>query len=518
MYQSSFSIDIWYHILKDMNCRDLYSFYLVCVAFSEIGRSVLRMRVIFLVTRFLNVPYADFFALLEESKSVIGGSVAQYVVCPKNFVEQFPNNLNLFTKSEYVRLWVRYFLQAGYEVEILPKGELKGYALGSIRILRKKAAVILLAESKGASTVTAIFGAEYTCQANFMTANHIYCAFPNLTTRGKTYRHAASLENGLLTKHPDDSAIIDPSALHRPCTVYCKNQVRYSFRKNGIAIMSWGGITWPSTHAEWTFSDDYLGGDVSYASIRNPSTNLINLTRHEYKDSDRDCWIFGEIMSKRDGTKFGAAGNRLSQGGRFFKPMKDGDSVQDVIAIKCPASATPEIVTAWKRQLSMLFKFQEEDIMNDRVNELHPMSIKDWGVRLDGLPDRLYTVDRSLCKIQKSKDRAGVKLGAFYEPTVLSGFSKPYFDLHNDVLRQNWILNDTGQLIPPWRTWCELTPGSLMIFNVSLHCKNVQISPSDPSAGFNRIYEIRVLLKARDIARIYSILWEQRGEFNQIVI
>ncbi|KDR70589.1 hypothetical protein GALMADRAFT_144493 [Galerina marginata CBS 339.88] len=209
------------------------------------------------------------------------------------------------------------------------------------------------------------------------------------------------------------------------------------------------------------FSDVYLGGNVSYASIRNPSTNLINTTRHKYKDSNRDCWIFGEIMSKQYGTKFGAAV-------QTHERRADGDSVQDVIAIKCPASVTPEIVMAWKRQLTMLAKFQEEDIMNNHVNELYPMSIKDWGVRLDGLPDRLFviwekytTVDRSLCKVLKSKDRAGVKLGAFYEPTVLSGFSKPYFDLHNDVLRQNWILNDTGLLIPPWLQ-ATLALGSIM--------------------------------------------------------
>lgn len=110
-----------------------------------------------------------------------------------------------------------------------------------------------------------------------------------------------------------------------------------------------------------------------------------------------------------------------------------------------------------------------------------------------------------------------VTSNACYKPWLLDDFDNRYFNLDSDALRQHHILNIHAQLVPPWRMWQELTPGSVMLFDVALHAKNVNVNPKDINAGFYRVCLSFFLLRQYSSGLVLQ-RYEIRGLGGVVVI
>lgn len=63
-----------------------------------------------------------------------------------------------------------------------------------------------------------------------------------------------------------------------------------------------------------------------------------------------------------------------------------------------------------------------------------------------------------------------IKLGAFYEPSVLQDYGGSYFNHTKAKLVQLDVRDIKNELIPPWEFYEALRPGTLVLCLVSLHC------------------------------------------------
>jgi len=63
-----------------------------------------------------------------------------------------------------------------------------------------------------------------------------------------------------------------------------------------------------------------------------------------------------------------------------------------------------------------------------------------------------------------------IKLGAFYDPRLLSDYGGPCFNHELAQLKQLNIRNEDNDLIAPWDLYNALKPGTLVLVDVTLHC------------------------------------------------
>jgi hypothetical protein len=63
-----------------------------------------------------------------------------------------------------------------------------------------------------------------------------------------------------------------------------------------------------------------------------------------------------------------------------------------------------------------------------------------------------------------------IKLGAFYDPHLMPDYGGPFFNHTINKLTQLDIVDEEDQLIPPWKMYDALKPGTLILANCSLHC------------------------------------------------
>ncbi|KAJ7606485.1 hypothetical protein DFH06DRAFT_1348024 [Mycena polygramma] len=63
-----------------------------------------------------------------------------------------------------------------------------------------------------------------------------------------------------------------------------------------------------------------------------------------------------------------------------------------------------------------------------------------------------------------------IRLGAHYEPALLPDYGGPYFNHVKSKLVQLDVRNINNDLIPPWKFYDALKPGTLVLALVSLHC------------------------------------------------
>ncbi|KAJ7648251.1 hypothetical protein DFH06DRAFT_1135694 [Mycena polygramma] len=113
-----------------------------------------------------------------------------------------------------------------------------------------------------------------------------------------------------------------------------------------------------------------------------------------------------------------------------------------------PKYATPTAAGAPKVERTAKRKLDDTDDI-DAVQE--PKSIDDLRVPTDLLDDE-------------------IKIGAFYEPALLPDFGGSYFNLQKNKLVQHDIRDMKGALIPPWKIYEALRPGTLVLVLITLHC------------------------------------------------
>jgi hypothetical protein len=63
-----------------------------------------------------------------------------------------------------------------------------------------------------------------------------------------------------------------------------------------------------------------------------------------------------------------------------------------------------------------------------------------------------------------------IKLGAHYEPSLLPDYGGSYFNHSKAKLVQLDVRDAKNNLIPPWKFYDALKPGTLILAMCSLHC------------------------------------------------
>lgn len=103
-----------------------------------------------------------------------------------------------------------------------------------------------------------------------------------------------------------------------------------------------------------------------------------------------------------------------------------------------------------------------------------------------------------------------VKVGAFYDPALAPDFGGSFFDLNHNKLVQLDIRDEDNELVPAWKFYEVLRPGTLILANVSLHCFVMKAG-----AGHRKVSAIRVRNKAwlTVVPRFISSISTARGSW-----
>ncbi|KAJ6460670.1 hypothetical protein C8R47DRAFT_915875, partial [Mycena vitilis] len=221
-------------------------------------------------------------------------------------------------------------------------------------------------------------------------------------------------------------------------------------------------------HVEWSGNYKYLGKDGNELRVS----------------------IVGKILGPSQGTMMRAQGNFFARNGDNFQPVDDKTKIKDTIALGIPTCSTvrmhntvvnqiicaTQITTAdadeFKRKGEVrTFPFirtakRKLDDAEDLDNIYVPKKSEDVAVPA-GKQLRALNLTRPILITFVADD---IKLGAFYEPALLSDFGGDYFNLIKNKLVQHDIRDIRGALVPPWKIYEELRPGTLVLVLVSLHC------------------------------------------------
>ncbi|KAJ6448506.1 hypothetical protein C8R47DRAFT_1228433 [Mycena vitilis] len=272
-------------------------------------------------------------------------------------------------------------------------------------------------------------------------------------------------------------------------------------------------------------------------------------SNHRYVDlngSELRVAVVGEILGPSMGTVLRAHGNYFAREGDDFKPIDDKTKVKDCLALGIPTLATVKLYNTVLNQIIVAGQVtganEDEDFRAGR----NPI-VKNWtkaskegddhdimmvymlpkyGVPASaGAPTVKRTSKRRLDEVdaetgspktQTSANseprREDIRLGAHYEPTLLPDYGGPYFNHVKSKLVQLDVRDINNDLIPPWKFYDALKPGTLVLALVSLHCF-VMTDTSGKERKERKIYQmnahsIRVLsdsdepveIRARPIA------------------
>ncbi|KAJ6608715.1 hypothetical protein B0H10DRAFT_2226540 [Mycena sp. CBHHK59/15] len=215
----------------------------------------------------------------------------------------------------------------------------------------------------------------------------------------------------------------------------------------------------------------------------------------------------------------------------MFKPVDDKSKIKDVLVLRAPTHSDLEMHNLYENQTALLQDIENTEIATDEAHGFSPnyrsclrssrtdMDCKDLltittmkkygipaaagGAKIIATPKRVQRVKRKFgvqddedgepieattsavednndSKIKYPSDDE-VKLGAFYDPRVLEDFGGDYFSLVNAKLVQLDIRDADNKLIPPWKQYEALRPGSLIIALVSIHIFTFKDAGADRS-------------------------------------
>ncbi|KAJ7677863.1 hypothetical protein DFH06DRAFT_1121427 [Mycena polygramma] len=229
---------------------------------------------------------------------------------------------------------------------------------------------------------------------------------------------------------------------------------------------------------------------------------------HRYVDREGNelrTAIVGEILGPAMGTLIRAHGNYFARDGDDFKPIDDKSKIKDTIALGIPTQSTTKLLNTFLNQVIALGQVTDANADEDMRKGNMPY-IKNWtkpgkegstnhdvimvstlpkyGVpTAAGAPKIKRTAKRKLDEVEaevadstepatEGKEPAGedIKLGAHYEPSLLPDYGGAYFNHTKAKLVQQDVRDVNNNLIPPWKIYEALRPGTLVLVLVSLHC------------------------------------------------
>lgn len=77
-----------------------------------------------------------------------------------------------------------------------------------------------------------------------------------------------------------------------------------------------------------------------------------------------------------------------------------------------------------------------------------------------------------------------IKVGAFYDPRLLSDFGGPLFKLKLAKLKQRSLVDINDKLIAPWEEYDKLRTGTVVLMRVTLHTYTITEGNKDKKVPF----------------------------------
>jgi len=96
-----------------------------------------------------------------------------------------------------------------------------------------------------------------------------------------------------------------------------------------------------------------------------------------------------------------------------------------------------------------------------------------------------------------------IKMGALYNPLLLSDYGGPCFQHQKALLKQLDVRNTIGNLIPPWGLYDALRPGTLILATVTLHC--YVFNDTDRGRKASSFYDIPLSQASSYLSQAYQI-------------
>ncbi|KAJ7802843.1 hypothetical protein B0H13DRAFT_1931667 [Mycena leptocephala] len=230
---------------------------------------------------------------------------------------------------------------------------------------------------------------------------------------------------------------------------------------------------------------------------------------HRYVDRKGDelrTAIVGEIAGPEWGTVLRAHGNYFSRNSDNFKPIDDDSKIKDTLAITVPTNSSTRMYNTVLNEVIALGQVTSANADEDAQNDRDPI-VKNWTKAskpdsenhdvimltmlskyavpsANGAPKPKRTAKRKLDEVddevQPAKSfvaeetqypaDADIKLGAHYEPSLLCDYGGAYFNHSKAKLVQLDVRDAKNNLIPPWKFYDALKPGTLILAMCSLHC------------------------------------------------
>ncbi|KAJ6554135.1 hypothetical protein B0H10DRAFT_2123488 [Mycena sp. CBHHK59/15] len=237
--------------------------------------------------------------------------------------------------------------------------------------------------------------------------------------------------------------------------------------------------------------------------------------------------VLGEIAEPRDGTLVRAHGNHFDgREGEPFKPVDDKAKVKDVLVLHAPTHCNLDLKNFFDNQTAFVQDLENTEIVTDKANGWTPnfrSSLRSSRTDMDAkdlmtiLTQKKYAIPASAGgprvvetqtpqRVQRVKRKFGdddedddeedsssdtppstkspsqddtntikyptdneIKIGAFYDPRVLEDYGGEYFSHINAKLQQLDIRDANNKLIPPWKQYTALRPGSIVLALVTIH-------------------------------------------------
>ncbi|KAJ7911255.1 hypothetical protein B0H13DRAFT_2272077 [Mycena leptocephala] len=230
---------------------------------------------------------------------------------------------------------------------------------------------------------------------------------------------------------------------------------------------------------------------------------------HRYLDKTGEelrTAIVGEIAGPEWGTIVRAQGNYFAREGDDFKPIDDKAKIKDTLAITIPTCSSTRLYNTVANQNIVAGQVTSANADEDMRNGRDPI-VKNWTksskpdsenhdvMLLTMLPK--YAIPSAAGapkpkrtakhKLDETSDEAvpapatqpdtlqypepeDIKLGAHYEPALLPDYGGSYFNHIKAKLVQLDVRDAHNNLIPPWKHYDALKPGTLILALCSLHC------------------------------------------------
>ncbi|KAJ6451380.1 hypothetical protein C8R47DRAFT_998517 [Mycena vitilis] len=236
---------------------------------------------------------------------------------------------------------------------------------------------------------------------------------------------------------------------------------------------------------------DYPDDFVRHIEDWSRNHRYVDLEGHELRVA-----IVGEILGPSMGTVLRAHGNYFAREGDEFKPIDDKSKIKDCLALGVPTRTSVKMHNTFLNQAIAASQVTAANEDEDARAGRYPI-VKNWtkaskegseehdvimvymlpkyAVSVPtaaGAPAVKRTAKRRLDEVDSSQASSteDIKIGAHYEPTLLPDYGGAYFAHKKAKLVQLDVRDKSNALIPPWKFYDALKPGTLVLALVSLHC------------------------------------------------